>query len=71
MLIAKVAKPEKITQFRPISLCNVLFKTITKTMVERLKRLMPQLIGPAQSSFIPGRLSTDNIVEMNQTDRRN
>ncbi|KAG7534372.1 Endonuclease/exonuclease/phosphatase superfamily [Arabidopsis thaliana x Arabidopsis arenosa] len=62
VLIAKVEKPEKITQFRPISLCNVLFKTITKTMVLRLKRVMPLLIGPAQSSFIPGRLSTDNIV---------
>ncbi|CAA7030621.1 unnamed protein product [Microthlaspi erraticum] len=62
VLIAKVMKPEKITQFRPISLCNVLFKTITKMMVMRLKRIMPKLIGPAQSSFIPGRLSTDNIV---------
>ncbi|KAG7564109.1 Ribonuclease H domain [Arabidopsis suecica] len=62
VLIAKVAKPEKITQFRPISLCNVLFKTITKTMVMRLKRVMSNLIGPAQASFIPGRLSTDNIV---------
>ncbi|KAG7599606.1 Endonuclease/exonuclease/phosphatase superfamily [Arabidopsis suecica] len=62
VLIAKVEKPERITQFRPISLCNVLFKTITKAMVMRLKRVMPTLIGPAQSSFIPGRLSTDNIV---------
>lgn len=62
VLIAKVSKPERITQFRPISLCNVLFKTITKAMVLRLKRIMPMLIGPAQSSFIPGRLSTDNIV---------
>lgn len=62
VLIAKVAKPEKITQFRPISLCNVLFKIITKAMVLRLKSVMPLLIGPAQSSFIPGRLSTDNIV---------
>lgn len=62
VLIAKVIKPERITQFRPISLCNVLFKTITKTMVKRLKGVMNKLIGPAQSSFIPGRLSTDNIV---------
>lgn len=62
VLIAKVEKPERITQFRPISLCNVLFKTITKTMVMRLKAVMPKLIGPAQASFIPGRLSTDNIV---------
>lgn len=62
VLIAKVLKPEKITQFRPISLCNVLFKIITKTMVGRLKGVISKLVGPAQSSFIPGRLSTDNIV---------
>lgn len=62
VLIPKVTKPEYITQFRPISLCNVLFKTITKAMVGRLKSIMPKLIGLAQSSFIPGRLSADNIV---------
>ena len=62
VLIPKVLKPERIMQFRPISLCNVLFKIITKAMVLRLKKLMPKLIGPAQASFIPGRLSTDNIV---------
>ncbi|CAA7036314.1 unnamed protein product [Microthlaspi erraticum] len=62
VLLAKVASPEKIQQFRPISLCNVLFKIITKTMVGRMKRVMTKLIGPAQSSFIPGRLSTDNVV---------
>lgn len=62
VLIGKVLKPEKITQFRPISLCNVLFKTITKMMVLRLKRVIAKLIGPAQSSFKPGRLSMDNIV---------
>ena len=62
VLIPKVLKPEKIMQFRPISLCNVLFKIITKMMVLRLKHLMPKLIGPAQASFIPGRLSQDNIV---------
>jgi len=62
VLIAKVLKPEKINQFRPISLCNVMFKIITKTMVGRLKGVIYKLIGPAQASFIPGRLSTDNIV---------
>lgn len=62
VLIPKIAKPDRMAQFRPISLCNVLFKTITKTLVMRLKKIMSKLIGPAQASFIPGRLSTDNIV---------
>lgn len=62
MLLAKVTKPERITQFRPISLCNVLFKIITKMMVNRLKSVISKLIGPAQGSFIPGRLSIDNIM---------
>ncbi|KAJ0230616.1 Reverse transcriptase domain-containing protein [Hirschfeldia incana] len=62
VLIAKVLRPERIMQFRPISLCNVLFKTITKTLVGRMKGLMNKIIGPAQSSSLPGRLTTDNIV---------
>lgn len=62
VLIPKVMKPERITQFCSISLCNVLFKIITKTIVERLKRVITKLIGPAQSSFIHGRVSIDNIV---------
>lgn len=62
VLIPKVLKPEIIMLFRPISLFNVLFKIITKAMVLRLKKLMLKIIGQAQASFIEGRLSSDNIV---------
>ncbi|KAL8138439.1 hypothetical protein V2J09_004440 [Rumex salicifolius] len=62
LLIAKVAKPERISQFRPISLCNILFKTITKTMVNCLKSVIAKLVGPTQASFISRRLSSNNIV---------
>ncbi|KAL8162331.1 hypothetical protein V2J09_013820 [Rumex salicifolius] len=48
VLIAKVSKPERISQFMPISLCNVLFKTITKAMVNHLKSVIAKLIGPIQ-----------------------
>ena len=44
-LIPKVLHPENISQFKPISLCNVGYKLITKTLTNRLKHLMPSLIS--------------------------
>ncbi|XP_019164336.1 PREDICTED: uncharacterized protein LOC109160503 [Ipomoea nil] len=61
-LIPKVHHPELITQFRPISLCNVKYKIVTKVITNRLKSLMTQVVGEEQSSFVPQRQITDNIV---------
>ena len=62
VLILKVKHPDIISQFRLISLCNVGYKVITKTLTNRLKEIMPCITSPHQSSFIPECQITDNIV---------
>lgn len=66
-LIPKVDVPEKPVNFRPISLCNVSYKIITKIISNRLKEVMKEAIGPNQSSFVLGRQITDNILIYQET----
>lgn len=61
-LIPKVDNVVKMKQLRPISLCNVSYKVITKLLAHRLRPLMGKLVSLCQCSFIPNRQSRDNIV---------
>jgi len=61
-LIPKKKKLKMSGDFRPISLCNVIFKIITKTIASRLRFILPDIIGKFQSVFVSGRLITDNVL---------
>jgi len=61
-LIPKINSHTLPYEFRPISLCNVIMKIITKTLANRVKLVLPNIINEYQSAFLPRILITDNSL---------
>lgn len=62
VLIPKEDPPEHVTDLRPISLCNVFYKIIAKTLANRLKKAVGDMLGDEQSASVEGRLITDKVL---------
>lgn len=62
VLIPKSTNASRTKDFRPIFCLNILYKLIAKFLTKRLQKLLPQVISPFQSAFLPGRLLAKNIL---------
>lgn len=61
-MIPKITNPETLSDYRPIALCNVLYKIISKCLEGRLRSHLNNIVFDAQAAFIPGRLVNDNVM---------
>ena len=61
-LIPKEMGADCPDKFKPIALCNVVYKIISKVIANRLKPLLPSLIFPEQSSFVEGCQILDGVI---------
>lgn len=65
-LIPKVDEPNTLERYRPIALCNVIYKLISKALANRLKPLLPLLILPEQTGYVKGHQIMDGIILSNE-----
>lgn len=61
-LIPKCQSPKTLANYRPISLCNSVYKIITKIIIGRIRPLLNNLVSLLQAAFVPGRRGLDNIL---------
>ena len=62
VLIPEILNPTPVNHYRPIDLCNVIYKVISKIMVAKIRPLLDKIISPCQSTFVLGRWIGENQV---------
>ena len=62
LLLFRKEGPEGATNFHPISLCNVVYKLVMKTIANHLKLVLSNLISINQRAFVLRRVITDSVI---------
>lgn len=62
VLIPKKKNHVSLIDFHPIDLCNVIYKLLSKVIVNRMKPIMPTLVSDTQGAFVHDNSIFDNIL---------
>ncbi|CAN1846005.1 LINE-1 retrotransposable element ORF2 protein [Linum perenne] len=62
VLLPKKDDATRMSDLRPISLCNVRYRIVAKVLANRMRRIMADIIPEEQSAFIKGRSIVDNVL---------
>ncbi|PKU87328.1 putative mitochondrial protein [Dendrobium catenatum] len=62
VLILKVSNPSTPSNYRPINLCNTIYKIAAKVFVNMMYSIIPKLISKEQAVFILGRSLYDHAL---------
>ena len=62
VLIPKMAGLKSLENYRPINLCNTVYKIVAKILVAKIRPHLDKLVSPLQSAFVLGRRSVDNAI---------
>jgi hypothetical protein len=65
-LIPKENEAKTMDRYKPIALCNVIYKIISKVVANRLKPLLPSMISQQKAVFMEGRQIMDNIIQAHE-----
>lgn len=62
VFVPKISLSLSVNEYRPILLCNVLYKLIAKNLTNRLKNVLPHIISSYQSAFVLGISIIENVM---------
>lgn len=62
VLLPKIAHHQDFSHFRPISVCNVINKIISRILADRLAQILPKIVFVQQSGFVKSKVITKNFL---------